>query len=358
MIAYLLLILLWIYFYFILRVVKSNDPHKRFYEALLYGFSLFLLMGLRHSTVGSDIMQYLSTYNNSSFYSYYELLKNSEWGFEAFNIILKNFYINEQGYLLITSFLIVLAFSVFYFKYSKYIFLSFFLHLTIGLFTMSMSGIRQTLAVGIILFAFQYIIKKKFFIFSFLILLAFTFHNSAIVFFPVYFLRNIVINRKNGSVILGIVISTLLFRENLTPLIEFFMPERYTARYDVLSEAYPVNPMIVLIAILIPLVCLILWENVKNLKEKERKIYSLLFLLSCLNAFTVILSLNSNIIGRLSFYFVTFNILLIPNMIKIIKDKNFKFIGVLACIILPLIQFLLSTPDGTLQIDNYKFYWD
>lgn len=359
MIIYLALIVVWGTVYLFIKELSNKYKYNwKLLYALISGGLLLIVMGLRHYTVGVDIGQYINNYNN--YYTLQDLsldiFKNDEYGFYFFNIILKKIGIGNQGYIFIMSLIMILFFWNFYYKYSKNMFLSIFLHLTIGLFTMSMSGIRQTIAIGFVLVAFHYMIERKPIKFVILVFLAYTFHNSAIVFLPVYFLRNFRINQRNGTILVLISSSLLIFRKLLVPIMEKFIPSRYSG-YSLLSNAYPINPLLVLIAIMIPLVCLIFWDRIDRLESEEKELYSILFILSCLNIVFNILSLNSNLIGRVSFYFVPFNMVLIPNVISIIKDKKLRIIGIYFCIVLPLFQFLKSTPGGTLRIDNFKFFW-
>jgi EpsG family len=352
------LVTFWLLLYFIMRDSTSQDNKKRLWFALLSGAATFVVMGLRHPDVGTDTNQYLYLYNNRSLdILSLELFKFDEWGFYTLNTFINILGFENQGYILVMSLLISLSFSLFFYKYSKNIFLSFYLHLTIGLFSMSMSGLRQTLAVCLILLAFHFLIKRKLIGFFVSMLVAYTLHHSAIVFLPVFLLRNLTINKKRGIVLLILVSSTMFYRELFTPLIELVAPDRYLERYDLISDAYQVNPLLILIALAIPIVCLFFWDNLGRVENKEKEIYSILFVLSIINILLNILSLNSNMMGRLSFYFIPFIVILIPNIISEIKSKKLKIIAIYFCLILPLIQFIVSTPGGTYNIDQYKFFF-
>jgi len=71
-----------------------------------------------------------------------------------------------------------------------------------------------------------------------------------------------------------------------------------------------------------------------------------------------IFALNIDMFARLTFYFITYNTVLIPNIIQGIKDRKIRLIAKTACIILPLIQFSIATPGGSLGIDKYIFFWE
>lgn len=358
MLIYFGLVIFWLLLYLIMRDSAFQGKQGRLWFSLLSGVGIFFVMGLRHPDVGTDTNQYLYLYNDRSLDMLsLEIFKFDEWGFYTLNTVINILGFENQGYILVVSLIISLSFSLFFYKYSKNIFLSFYLHLTIGLFSMSMSGLRQTLAMCLVLLAFHFLIRRKLVGFFASVLVAYTFHHSAIVFLPVFLLRNVTINKKRGIVLLTVVTSTMFYRELFTPLIALVAPDRYLERYDLISDAYHVNPLLILIAIAIPTVCLFFWDNIGKLENKEKEIYSILFILSCINILLNILSLNSNMIGRLSFYFIPFNIILIPNIISGIKDKKLRVIAIYLCIILPLIQFIMSTPDGAYSIDQYKFFF-
>ncbi len=232
-----------------------------------------------------------------------------------------------------------------------------FLHVTFGLFTMSMSGMRQTLAICIILFAFDFMVRNKLIPFVICVMAAFYCHNSAIVFLPIYFLRNLKITQARSIVLLCLASSFLFLRTFIVPLTEILAPEKYLRLYGAFSDLHPVNPLVILVAFSIPFVCLFFWDYKRWSLTGNAKLLSILFVMSLLNLFFNILSLNMNLIGRLSFYFIPFNMVLLPSIISDIKDELMKIIGVICCLTFPLIQFIMSTPGGTLRIDRYLFFW-
>ncbi|WP_318617953.1 EpsG family protein [Sporosarcina sp. YIM B06819] len=357
MYIYFLLIIFWAFLYIILKGfgIKYKLKKWNLWYAGMAAVALSLVMGLRHYSVGIDIAGYLNVYNSINPYLSLNLFNYDEWGYQIFIVILRNLGFGSQGYIIVTSIIISTSFALLFYRYSKNIFLSLFLHLSIGLFSMSMSGVRQTLAVCLILLAFHFIIKGNFIRYLITVFLASTLHNSALVFLPIYFLRNLKINKKMGIVLLLVTSSSLLYRKLLIPIIEFFMPIRY-ADIELIST-FTVNPLLIGIALAIPTTCLLFWGSIEGMEKQERSLFSIFFVLSCLNAFVTILSLNSVMIGRLAFYFVTFNLVLIPNIIATIKDKKLRTIAIYLCVILPLIQFSIAIPDGVMRIDQYKFFW-
>lgn len=331
--------------------------NSKLFSAFCMGFSIFLVMGLRSASVGADTAQYLYRYNFHIYPLDFNIFTIPEWGFNVFSSLIKGLSFSEQGYLLIYAFLVSTFLSRFFYKFSTNIFLSMFLHVTIGIFTLSLSGMRQTLAICINLLAFEFLMKNKLIHFGICVYAAYCFHMSAIIFFPLYFFRNIEINRSKGVLLLGFALSFVFLRTFLVEVTKFLAPEKYVRLYGVYSDLHPVNPLVILAAFLIPFTCLFFWKYQRWSLNNKGKLMSLFFVMSILNLFFNILSLNMNLIGRLSFYFLPFNMVLIPAIISDIRGHLMKILGVMCCLVFPLIQFVISTPGGILRIDKYLFFW-
>jgi hypothetical protein len=352
---YFILLLIWLILYLFQDFITKNlRLNGKLLSAIYMGGLLFLLMGLRSSSVGADTKHYLFLYNYHVYPLDLSIFSLPEWLFFVFTSILKFLSFSDQEYLMVYGFIVSASFTRFFYKYSTNIFLSMFLHVTFGLFAMSMSGMRQTLAICIVLFAFDFMVRNKLIPFVICVMAAFYCHNSAIVFLPVYFLRNLKITQARAVVLLCFVSSFVFLRTFIVPVTEFLSPEKYIRLYGAFSDLHPVNPLVILVAFSIPFVCLFFWDYTRW-SSTHKTLMSIFFLMSVLNLFFNILSLNMNLIGRLSFYFIPFNMVLIPAIISDIKDELMKILGVVCCLVFPLLQFIIS--GGTLRIDRYLFFW-
>lgn len=354
----------WFYYYFNIseqqnHFVPEDKIRKR--NVLFMGIVLFLLMGLRGVNVGVDTLSYKMNYfepisTTPSKYFFY----NDEWGFLVFVSSIK-FLLNEyQVFLLITGAIISFSFSMLFYKTSQNIFLSFLLHLTVGLFTMTMSGTRQSLAVCFTIFAFFILRWKgnkllKLILYALFLFLAYIFHNSALIFIPVILFQKIKLTKNKALVLFVSTLILCLFRTWFAPAIELLMPERYRD-IEMLSDLYKLNAILGIMAVFYTGVCLFFWNPTKW-TEREWNLNSVLFVMSCINLIMVFLGYNSNQLNRLSYYFVSYNMILIPNVIDTISDKETRIVGFVLCVILSILAFAISTPGGTLGIDNYQFFW-
>lgn len=357
----------YIIYIFLIHFSAKGNHNKKTHVFLLW-LGMFLIMSLRSSTVGNDIERYLDFYegiryvdpsNPSTEIGYLYLLKLFEW-----------LNISQQGYLVLTSLIISSSFSWFIYKYSistTATTLSFFLHITIGLFAMTMSGIRQSLAISIVLFGIHFAFKRKFLTYTFFILLAYTFHSSALIFYPAYFLFKLKL--KSYKTIFYITIAILvvfLFNHHIFSyfglssfVTNIFPSGRYYELYIESGNLKGMNFLPVFFRISLLLMVAMYWRvqnvNLRSLSNFDTSF----FYLGTISVFFSIISLNLSVIERLSYYFFAPFIILIPNTLVKYKNKNTSnyHIFVLILFIISILHFGISTPGGILKIDNYKFFW-
>lgn len=166
-------------------------------------------------------------YASVDYFSYFRIFEDIESSFDRFSFFIYNLSAStpvESGF----AFLIVLvksiidSFPVFialfaivsliikfsaFKKLSPYFILSILIYLSDEYFWKDLGQIRNAMASGIVLWAFYFAFKHRFFLFSFLVVLAMLFHSAAIVTFPFYFVRYL---SSRLLMLLAIVISILV----------------------------------------------------------------------------------------------------------------------------------------------------
>ncbi|WP_430074640.1 EpsG family protein [Priestia aryabhattai] len=159
-----------------------NSKFNRVFYFLLW-FILLLVAGLRYN-VGTDYLNYERAYNNSDFWF-------SEIGFIWISKVMKYLGFSSQLYFFAIALLIqVLVFKSLkkYTENSRVFYLSIFFFITLYYFNHSMNTLRQFIAIGIFMLNVENIIKRNFLKYNFFFIVAFLFHTSSIVFYPLYFL--------------------------------------------------------------------------------------------------------------------------------------------------------------------------
>ena len=142
----------------------------------------------------------------------YYLINGKEYGYFYWQVLVSFVTQNRYIFILITT---LALYTLYFFSFKQYIqdyplativFLGFFYYFT-------MTYLRQVFAVGIVWLAVRYIWERKPIKFFVLVLLAYTFHSSALIFVPMYFLP---IRKYSPTAIFAFVAVCLLV--SLSPL--------------------------------------------------------------------------------------------------------------------------------------------
>ena len=131
----------------------------------------------------ADITNFHGNYNDALIFNVYP----KEMGYVGCNILISKITSNRYIFILLITFIIYL---LHYFSLKKYcINYPYALLLFMGLmFFFTFTYLRQMIGVGIGWLALQYIYKRKLYKFLICVLLATSFHNSAIILLPLYFI--------------------------------------------------------------------------------------------------------------------------------------------------------------------------
>lgn len=129
----------------------------------------------------ADITNEKRRYEDASLFALY----STEIGYGFYNILLSHLTSNRYIFILLIT---ITIYILFFFVFKKYcVNYSFALMLFMGLmFFFTFTYLRQMVAVGLGWLSFQYIYKRKLLKFLACVLIAATFHNSAIILLPLY----------------------------------------------------------------------------------------------------------------------------------------------------------------------------
>lgn len=131
----------------------------------------------------------------------------SEQGFNLLNRIIYLFTKDSVGLFMVVAFLILLFTFLAIYEQSVNIPLSILIFVLTGDFFNSQNQIRQALGMAICIFAFRYVYKRKFWKYLICVLIAFSFHASALLFIPLYWLYGRKISLKvQGLWFAGLVV--------------------------------------------------------------------------------------------------------------------------------------------------------
>lgn len=314
MLAYNLLLLSILILGIALCEIKKNSRNTIIFLAVV-SVSLVVLSYIRADTVGIDYPQYAS---------YFSQVRNGGW---SFLISGENGYRIEPGYSLLNYFvslftgdvhIFMLVVSVFtvgltavlLYKYSPIPWLGMFVFVSFGFFGNSLSFLRQSIAISILLFAVRFLKEKRLLPYVLVILLAAGFHKATLIMIPVYFLAHIKVNWKSLTAYAGLTALIMAFS---WPLFNFITKYVYTY-YATQNGLYYMRgrnwqtaavPVITMVTILI-LKNFLLNRDPRNVVLINFSVYSgLLYIMTC----------QHFLFQRFGMMFFTSAILMIPELL-------------------------------------------
>lgn len=272
-----------------------------------------------------------------------------ENGYVLLNKIVSYINSDQQSILLVTSFIILVGVFYFIYRNSPNVCSSLFLFLSFYYYLASFNTIRQFIAIAFILFAYHYIIKRKFFKFLFFVLLASSFHSISIFMIVVYFLYGIRLTAKNTMLISG---TFLLILVGFNYLLEFFFVlfpgYRYYFGTDYLEGSGWLTTLISL-----SILSFGLFIKYTNKTNKE---FDFLLWIMILSVMVSMLSMQITLFNRFGYYMSIYNILFIPYSLSMVKEHKVRILYADIIYIIVIFYFILRLINNWLRVVPYEFY--
>jgi hypothetical protein len=261
---------------------------------------------------GMSSMRYDVGYDYSYIYSpiYEQILAdpqgayfaNHRWepGFKLMLKILMLFTRNYHALFVVSGIITVALVLLFYWFHSPNPFISVFLFVTLSHYYTSLDFVRQMIAAAITMFAFP-LLKKRNVLhivgYFALVLLAATFHKSALILIPFFFINLIPLNKY---VLAGYTVVTAVVYFNSHRILEFVT--RYWYQSYSLQSKHMTSYFSPQFTIAVVVIFLILFLGAKKLRERDDKNY-LYINYAFFAAFFVLMGTRHSIVDRLSMYF-------------------------------------------------------
>ena len=331
------------------KSIKTNDKAKRIFF-ILCGIAMFLIIALRHREVGSD--------DSGHYYDHWEEMSNLSYGFlrsyisEArfepgyctFVWLLSQVFQDGQYAFVISAIIFTVSVCRFIYLNSKDPELSFVMYICLGLYTFSVQGLRQAIAMSICLFAIEFVKKRKLIPFVLLVLLASTFHTSSIVFLFVYFIYGFKLNIATG--VLAPIVTGILFAfsSQIASLGNMFSRIEYEGEVE--SGGY------VAVAIYVIIIVVSVIFAGERRKDKD---YSFFLIMTFVGLIVYLMRYTEVFIDeRVSYYFLFGQLIALPNAISRF-DKNVSF-AIKSVVIVLCIALLAYRLNGDALV-SYRFFW-
>lgn len=169
---------------------------RRWWWLFAAALPMFALVAFRGPHMGADTSVYLKFFTQMTNTPWSQIfIANDrgyqfEEGFVVFEKLMTVITKNPQVYQVIYSSIYLISIVTFANQLERHHFPFLYFFATMGIYTFMFTGVRQCLAMSICLLSYPFVKKRKLIPFLLLVLLAFYFHKSAILFLVTYFIYN------------------------------------------------------------------------------------------------------------------------------------------------------------------------
>ena len=358
----------------ILGVVMSAYvpmENERKWKYLVLAFVPIALMVMFHDiSIGNDTNTYSDLFYALQYMPFDQLFDNSRYekGYLMLSWLLAHIFGSSQWLFIITG--AITCTSIFCWLYYNISAPGLFMVLCVEMLTLDswMSANRQTLALMILLCAYNCLVHNKNIATIMCIVLATFFHNAAFIFFPAYIFFWVFYKKRNGNfnvkrityilIFLTIIIGAA-FSGILASIIDTFFPiySYYQEGMYMDGEVRVAVILKLLVAIIMILIPNIMAPKVMY-EYRQGKVGLTLYLFSLFNIIFMYLSLQATIIMRLAGVFSLFIIGNYAENIALLKDHYNRYIMIILSIFLFGIYGLIVTIYRTPQWQTtYPFHF-
>lgn len=327
----------------------SNYKHSRSAKLFFIIASMILIAiaGFRYG-VGTD---YFAYYNNYEIYAeeFFTSIKNfNEPGFKLICWCVQKFGGNGFTVILISAFLTISLCMKTIYEFADDLAGTVMLLIFTGFWHTEFNAVRQCLAAAIVFAGIRYIKNRCFWKYLIVVLIASTFHMSALVMIVLYFVPNF---RTNIFSLFCLVGGALIILQSFDKVLEWTGMLLNTSFAE--SDEYvtsSVNIFRVLVALVPPMFFLIMYRGKKM--DEEQKI-SLQYLV--MNAVTMLATSNSTYLARMGIYTMPFVALSIPKLIHGMSEQNRKITKL--CVYVSFAFYWYYEVSHSYSLTTFQFIW-
>lgn len=355
------IILLFLTYYATGGIDGEKDQLIRKRQVTFMGIILFLFAGLRAPTVGIDLRPdqttgYWYDYIITADMSFAEIFDRREAREPIFYCFLKmlSFISDDPQFMLITiGAIFAFGFSYFVYHSKGNVLLTYMMLIGFRIFSFSLSGLRQTVALGLIYIAYIAFRDKKYKQLVILTCVAALFHNSALVFLLSWPLLFIKVNYVVSALFLFLLINIGTNGIIVNYLASLFFSGRFDSYLEKSVKMAFEGGATFFIYVFFYLLILISYRKIKRKDVTFDKEFSIL---SVGMFFSTIGQSMSNVF-RIAYYFIFLLFPATSQMIMcMVKDKtSYSLFCFLASFLLAAQYLLLGPGAGT---DKYDFFWN
>lgn len=328
---------------------EKNYQRRVFCFCIVMAILLALINALKSVEVGIDTDMQLTQYEHINTLSSFKNVlidRNEEHGYSIIMYCANALHLSFSQFVFVYSIFSLSVWGRFVSKYSDNPALSYFLFISMGIFTMCFMGtIRQSIALAITLLAYEKAVNKKFVSYLLLLVLAYTFHTSSLIFLPVYWLVNHKLKKHEIAAILLIVFSGYPLKNVLMDLAKPFLNMAFNTRENAGGELLYIFFLLMTI-----LSAYAVWID-----NCEDDMLNNFFYMIAITAFICPMLSANPAYYRAVYYYEIFIFLIIP---KIQNKLDFKNRNIIRFLVLFVALFFMLTQVMRSSYYPYKFFWE
>ncbi len=332
---------------FIMR--DLNTPKKRKNYLAVAGLATTLLLSLRGENYGRvyDIRVYKDFLEGMPDKTWLEAITTSEFeiGYTILNKLVA--YVAPYGQVILVVHAVFCIYCVcrFIYRNTDNVFWSYFFFVTLGTMGFMMTGLRQAIAICICLLNTENFEKKKWWKFGILLLLAYSMHETALIFIAGYFLCTSRIFKRMPLLNIPVIAAISIFAPFIIDVGEVIYDDELSSGNALFSFNGIVPIIIFSVTILLDLIY----------RNRKRGVSNNLMLTSAGLGFYLFRFYNLAL-ERLSYYYTPASSILLANIVGRFKKDQ---IGVfLRFLITCMAIFLFVHRLRTAAWADYIFFWE
>ncbi|MFD2728936.1 EpsG family protein [Enterococcus camelliae] len=345
-------------FYLLATAIFFNKKNN-FYLLITF-FIFFLLSALRSTNVGNDTSDYKLLFDNLIYNPISQFTWRYESGYLYYNKIIQFFTYNSQILFVVSAAIICIGYGILIHEFSDIPWISVYLFFMLRYFDLSMNVLRQSLAMVILFFGFNILVKgikgKYFFYFISVVVLASFFHGTALVFLMLIFSDRI---KSEKRFIVFVSILTLICFFSFDIIFNIIL-KFFPAYFYYMNSSYMdgTTKLATVLNLLVNVVILLFIHFNGYEKNKENKI---MFNALIIGISIMIVSFRFSLLDRMSDFFTVYSIILLPNSIYFSRYNSklslfFTYILII-CFFIYYIVIIVYRPDWN-RVYPYEFFWN
>lgn len=298
-------------------MMRGNIPQNKRY-IIWACIIMFAVYGLRDAfSVGVDsTTSYLHQFQRMETTSWSELRDGADLNDNLFwKFFVKLGYVvfggDYQLFIIVLSAFVMIVFGRFIFRYSVSPIQSFVYYWGLWFFTFNFSALKQSIAMSLLLLAFDAIMDRKILKYLILVVMAALFHFPAFIFIPAYWL--VKLNPRRGFLVIlaAAFVAVYLWRDAILNYMVQFYYEDYAFEGE---DRFLTGKVIVMLL-------LVIGSYFLRRPSRDDRVYSASLQFVAIATVIQLFSVYNNVFERLADYYFQFSVIFVPFIFEKRKEN-------------------------------------